>query len=344
MQVFVCGEALNVRTDTINNAIAGEQALFPIQHQGTDQYDVTFRSKSPVAFKIFTWKSNNPEELHIVHPLYKHRVGIDGGFVMLNDVQVDDNGEYEINIDYYGTELKNRDESTFRMQVFEPVSQPETAILGNCKSSSNITLNCFVSNGTNVMMHWEKLSLFGVLNETYDGTLLVIDCVTEEEQYVYRCIAENPVSNATSDPLTVSLYNGANPKGKIHRLMFLVPLVMAVLAVPVPIILYLLWSTFFKGSRTHFYQPANLWNPPGRPLRPNLHDPRWPTCATHHFLLFAADKNGGNGFGSFWPSYTLLQWNLLDEGEAFRCRKVWILHLSKVLHFFPVNFYQIKIK
>ncbi|XP_072330747.1 hepatic and glial cell adhesion molecule-like isoform X1 [Scyliorhinus torazame] len=270
MQLFVfclfivCGEALNVRTDTINNAIAGEQALFPIQHQGTDQYDVTFRSKSPVAFKIFTWKSNNPEELHIVHPLYKHRVVIDGGFVMLNDVQVDDNGEYEINIDYYGTELKNRDESTFRMQVFEPVSQPETAILGNCKSSSNITLNCFVSNGTNVMMHWEKLSLFGVLNETYDGTLLVIDCVTEEEQYVYRCIAENPVSNATSDPLTVSLYNGANPKGKIHRLMFLVPLVMAVLAVPVPIILYLLWSTFFKGSTIEFFQIQSVRWLPGR--------------------------------------------------------------------------------
>ncbi|GCB81403.1 hypothetical protein scyTo_0023283, partial [Scyliorhinus torazame] len=37
---------------------------------------------------------------------------------MLNDVQVDDTGEYEIHIDYYGTELKNSDESTFRMQVF----------------------------------------------------------------------------------------------------------------------------------------------------------------------------------------------------------------------------------
>ncbi|XP_038672958.1 hepatocyte cell adhesion molecule-like [Scyliorhinus canicula] len=253
MQVFVfcfflCGEALNVKPDAINNAIAGEQALFPIQHQGSDQYDVTFRSKSPVSFKILKWKSNNLEELSFVHPLYKHRVGIHRGFVMLNDVQVDDTGEYEIHIDYYGTELKNRDESTFRMQVFEPVSQPETAILSNCESSSNITLNCSVSNGTNVMIHWEKLSLSGVLQETYDGTLLVIDCVTGEEQHVYRCIAENPISNATSDRVTVSLYSGAKPKGKRHRLMVLVPLGLAVLAVPVPIIAYLLWSTFFKES------------------------------------------------------------------------------------------------
>ncbi|XP_038672514.1 hepatocyte cell adhesion molecule-like [Scyliorhinus canicula] len=254
MQVFVfclfvvCGEALNVKPDAINNAIAGEQALFPIQHKGSDQYDVTFRSKSPVSFKIFTWKSKNPEKPYIVHPLYKHRVGIHRGFVMLNDVQVNDTGEYEIHIDYYGTELKNRDESTFRLQVFEPVSQPETAILGNCESSSNVTLNCSVSNGTNVMIHWEKLSLSGVLNETYDVTLLLIDCVTEEEQRMYRCIAENPISNATSDRVTVSHYSGANPKGKIQRLMLLVPLGLAVLAVPVPIIAYLLCSTFFKGS------------------------------------------------------------------------------------------------
>ncbi|XP_038673377.1 hepatocyte cell adhesion molecule-like [Scyliorhinus canicula] len=242
----VHGEALNVRPDTITNAIAGEQVQFPIQHQGSDQYDVTFTSKSPVHFNIFTWKSNNPEKLLIVHPLYKHRVRIVSGVVILNDVQVDDTGEYEINIDYYGKEVENGDQNTFRMQVFEPVSQPETAILGNCASSPHVTLNCSVSNGTNVMIHWEKLSMSGVLNETYDGTLLVIDCVTEEEQHVYRCVAQNPVSNATSNPMTGSLYNGANHNGKRTRLMFLVPLVIASLEVPVAIIVYLLWSTFFR--------------------------------------------------------------------------------------------------
>ncbi|XP_078058863.1 hepatic and glial cell adhesion molecule-like [Mustelus asterias] len=208
-----CGETLLIIPDTITNATAGEQVLFPIQYNGTDQYEVTFRLKFPLAFKILTWKSNNLEKLHIVHPLYQHRVGIYGGFVVLNDVQVHDTGEYEIHIDYYGTELKNRDQITFRMHVFEPVSQPETGILGNCTNSPNITLSCSVSNGTNVKIHWEKMSLSGVLNEVSDGTVLVIDCVTEEEQHVYRCIAANPISNATSDPMTVSLYNRANPNG-----------------------------------------------------------------------------------------------------------------------------------
>ncbi|XP_038671337.1 hepatocyte cell adhesion molecule-like [Scyliorhinus canicula] len=205
----VCGETLLARVGAITNAAAGEQFQFPIQYQAWDQYEVTFRLRYPVAFKILTWKSNNPEKLRIVHPLYQHRVGIDRGFVMLNDIHVNDTGEYEIHIDYYGTELKNRDQSTFRIQVFEPVPQPETVILGNCASSSNITLSCSVFNKTNVLIHWEKVSSSGVLPETYNDTVIVIDCVTEEEQHVYRCIAENPVSNATSDQVTVNLHKGS---------------------------------------------------------------------------------------------------------------------------------------
>ncbi|XP_078058847.1 hepatic and glial cell adhesion molecule-like [Mustelus asterias] len=237
----VSGEALRIRPDIITNATAGEQVLFPVQHPNTDQYDITFRLKTPVHLNILTWKSNNPEKLHVVHRLYQHRVGIYRGFVVLNDVQVNDTGEYEIYIDYYGPELKNRDQITFRMHVFEPVSQPVTVILGNCLCSPNITLSCSVSNGTNYFIHWQKVSLSGVLNETYDGTVLVIDCVTEEEQHVYRCVAANAISNATSHPVTVSQSNGANPKGKRNRLI-LVYLGMACL-VPIIfcILLYIRW-------------------------------------------------------------------------------------------------------
>ncbi|XP_041035951.1 uncharacterized protein LOC121273032 isoform X2 [Carcharodon carcharias] len=241
LQVFVfdlfvvCEEALRLKLHTITNVTTGEQVLFPIQYQSTDKYDVTFSLKFPRTFKISTWKSNNRKKLHIVHPLYQHRVAIYRDFVVLNDVHVNDTGEYEIHIDYYGTELKNRDESTFRMKVFEPVSEPVIAILRNCVSSPNIILNCSVSNGTNATIHWEKVSLSGVLNETYDERLLIIDCITEEDQYVYRCIAKNPVSNATSNQFPVSPKDWANPKDKRSHLMILPALVVAVL---VPTILY----------------------------------------------------------------------------------------------------------
>ncbi|XP_067897502.1 SLAM family member 5-like [Heterodontus francisci] len=250
-QVFhlflVCGEALFARPDTITNATTGEQVLFPIQYQGReDQYDVTFRLQFPLAFKILTWKSNNPEKLHIVHPLYQHRVRIYQDFVELNEVHINDTGEYKIDIDYYGTELENRDQSTFRMQVFEAISQPVIVILGNCGSTSNITLSCSVSKGTNVTIRWEKVSLSGVLDQIYEGIALVIDCITEEEQHVYRCLAENPVNNATSNQVTIDFHKGTNPKGKRNRLMVLVPVVMGVLVSAI----VSLWNTLQGRSES----------------------------------------------------------------------------------------------
>ncbi|XP_067850805.1 SLAM family member 5-like isoform X2 [Heptranchias perlo] len=246
--LFLVCEALLASPDTITNATAGECVLFPTEHQGKDQYEVTFRLRFPLAFKILAWKSNIPEKLHIVHPLYEHRVEIDRGSMVLCNVQVNDTGEYKMEIDYYGTELKNRVESTFRVQVFEPVSQPVTVILGNCMNAANITLSCSVSKGTNAMIHWEKVSLSGVIKETYHGIVFVIDCVTDEEQHVYRCIAENPVSNATSNQVTADIHNGTNPNGKRNCLMVLVPVVL-LMAVLASTSVYL-YKTFHSKSDT----------------------------------------------------------------------------------------------
>lgn len=46
------------------------------------------------------------------------------------------------------------------------------------------------------------MSQSGEIIETYAKTIIVIDCSTEEEQYEYRCIAKNPVSNASSSELS----------------------------------------------------------------------------------------------------------------------------------------------
>ncbi|XP_048460586.1 uncharacterized protein LOC109917759 isoform X2 [Rhincodon typus] len=208
----VCNDAVLARPDTITNARKGEQVQFPMHPEGNDSYDVTFGLKFPRAFKILTWKSSNPEKLHIVHPLYRHRVGMQRDYVVLNDVQVIDTGVYEIYVDYYGIVLKNRGHSTFTLHVIEPVSHPVTAIYGNCVNSTNITLGCSVSKESNIMIYWEKVSVSGVLCEIYNGSVLVIDCANEEEQYEYRCFVENPVSNASSNLVTIGPYYRTSTK------------------------------------------------------------------------------------------------------------------------------------
>ncbi|XP_072896936.1 SLAM family member 5-like [Hemitrygon akajei] len=225
--ILVCRGALYARPGSVTNAAAGQTVMFPIEYQSNeDQYDVTFRLKLPQHFKIFTWTSNNPDNLHIVHPQYKHRATIKNGSVVLYDIQVSDSGEYQIRTDYYGVELKNHDQSTFTIQVFEPVSQPVANTLSQGQNAPNITLICSVSNEKSVMIYWEKISLSGVIIETYTNTILVIDCATEEEQHEYRCIAKNPISNASSSEISNNLCNTRNLNDKRNYLMILIPLMM----------------------------------------------------------------------------------------------------------------------
>ncbi|XP_059845684.1 hepatic and glial cell adhesion molecule-like [Hypanus sabinus] len=230
--ILVCRGALYARPGTVTNAAAGQTVMFPIEHQSNeDQYDVTFRLTFPQLFNIFIWTSNNPDNLHIVHPHYKHRTTIKNGSVVLYDMQVSDNGEYQIRTDYYGVELKNHDQSTFTIQVFEPVSQPVAKTFSHGQNAPNITLNCSVSNAKAVMIYWEKISFSGVIIETYTNSSLVVDCATEDEQYEYRCIAKNPISNASSSEISINSCNTRNLNDKRNYLMILIPLVMMMMAI-----------------------------------------------------------------------------------------------------------------
>lgn len=227
--IVACGEALISRPETITNTTTGEDVMFPIEHQGKDeQYIVNFRLKYPWNIKILTWHSNDPGKLHFVHSLYEQRVTIKHGSVVLNDVQVNDSGEYQMRIDYYGSKLKNHDQSTFGIQVFNPVSKPMAKTFIHAQKASNITLSCLVSNEKRSTIYWEKISLSGSVIETYVQTILVIGCATEEEQHKYRCIVKNPVSNASSNELSVNQCNVGNWNGKRNHLMILVPLAMMV--------------------------------------------------------------------------------------------------------------------
>ncbi|XP_067898123.1 uncharacterized protein [Heterodontus francisci] len=89
------------------------------------------------------------------------------------------------------TEVTVGEQVLFCVNQQEPVSQPALKIVGDCLTP-NIILSCSVSKGTNVTFHWRKESS-GAIDGAYNRTDLVIDRGNEQEQHVYRCIAENPI-------------------------------------------------------------------------------------------------------------------------------------------------------
>uniref|UniRef100_A0A4W3J5U7 Allergin-1-like n=1 Tax=Callorhinchus milii TaxID=7868 RepID=A0A4W3J5U7_CALMI len=227
----VHGIAMEAIPTTVIHIPVGEHVLFPVTFHDNVQYEVTIRRRSPLSIKILGWRPSSSEKPYIVHPLYQRRIEIYlKRYVMLKNLLIADSGEYEIQTNYFEAVLKNRDQSIFNLQVYEPVSQPVVTIHGNCGTADNITLRCSVSNGSNVMFHWEKDYLS--INDTY-ATELVIDCINAKEHDTYKCIAKNPISNASSNPVSSGCFDGNDSTDNSrHRIVLvLVSLLIAILAI-----------------------------------------------------------------------------------------------------------------
>ncbi|XP_041038012.1 natural killer cell receptor 2B4-like [Carcharodon carcharias] len=203
----LCETEISAVAKTTINAIVGEQVLFPVHNQCGAQYEITLVAKSPIHAKLASWGFNTFEK----HAMYENRLQRSmNDSVMLQNVQINDTKLYGIQVDCYSRTVTETSETLFDLQVFEPVSKPLITI--NC-SATIITLSCSVSRGTNVTFLWEK-SLSGAINTADNGAELVLGHVSEHEQYLYRCIGENPVSNASSDPSIIKQCNRKNAKDR----------------------------------------------------------------------------------------------------------------------------------
>ncbi|XP_067829920.1 hepatic and glial cell adhesion molecule-like isoform X1 [Heptranchias perlo] len=210
LQALCCvalGRPTPVPVTLIVNTRIGETARFPINHHSNEKYEVSFRRRFLVVFKILVWKSDHPAKAYIVHPRHAGRVAVYGkDSVLLRDAQFNDSGIYEIHTDYLGTELRNNDWERFDLRVFEPVCQP--IVITSCTASS-LHLNCSVSTGTNVTFRWERQSDPAVNATIYEGATLELNNMTDTERDTYTCIVSNPVSVGCSYPVTAGPCSGS---------------------------------------------------------------------------------------------------------------------------------------
>ncbi|XP_042200771.1 hepatocyte cell adhesion molecule-like isoform X3 [Callorhinchus milii] len=194
--------------DTVTNLSVGQDVQFPVIHDNNMKYEVTARRESPYSIKILGWNSDQPFSIgnaHIVHPLYRDRVQLTvNGSLLLKNVHMEDSAEYRIQTNYLGAVLRQRDQLTFHLKVFEPVAQPVVKVTTNC-SVPAATLTCSAPNGTNPLLHWEKVLGFAGNTVVYNGTTLHLSNVTGRERDSYTCVAHNPVSQTASEPVTTDL-------------------------------------------------------------------------------------------------------------------------------------------
>ncbi|XP_043557894.1 SLAM family member 5-like isoform X1 [Chiloscyllium plagiosum] len=206
----LCVTEISAISMTIINATTGEQVLFPVPIHCGAQYEVTFLSKSLIIAKLASWGMKTFHK----HTLYENRLQRHtNDSLVLQNVQINDTKVYGIQIECYDTVVMPMKETVFDLRVFEPVSKPSMTMY--C-SLTSVNLNCSVSKGTNVTLYWEEQSLSGTIHRIYDGAKLVINYVHEQDQYKYKCVAQNPVSNATSDLQILEMCNG--DISKVQRL------------------------------------------------------------------------------------------------------------------------------
>ncbi|XP_032887258.1 hepatocyte cell adhesion molecule-like isoform X2 [Amblyraja radiata] len=220
------GTEISARPDTVIDAVVGQDVHFPVDNRCEDQSYVAFHLLSPVVTKLASLVNNISG---ILHPVYADRLHWDAsGSLVLSNVQVNDSKRYGIQIDCTSQKRTTHGKRTFDVYVFEAVSKPVITKTGNC-STPNITLRCYVSNGTNVTICWEIHSLFNSVNTTCNGPELVIHHMKEGEQH--RCIAKNRVSNASSEPTIIEPCNGNVYKNKNLRWLLASPVFLLILVV-----------------------------------------------------------------------------------------------------------------
>ncbi|XP_072111682.1 SLAM family member 9-like [Mobula birostris] len=224
----LCASAISDQPDTTIDAVVGQDVHFPVETQCEDQFLVTFQLLSPVAARLALWGTNMSETQH---PLYKDRLYWSAnGSPVLSNVQVNDSKRYETQIDCFHESSMGATKMIYDLHVFEPVQKPVITQIWKCPPP-NITLNCSVSNGTNVTFHWDILSLSENTNRTFEGPQLVVNHENEWKQYIFRCIVKNRVSNASSG-LTITELCNENNFAREH-LYYIYPAMLLLLAVVV---------------------------------------------------------------------------------------------------------------
>lgn len=189
----------------------GKSALLSVQYSSTSSDKPVVKWQLKRDKPVTVVQSIGTEVIGNLRPDYRDRIRLfENGSLLLSDLQLSDEGTYEVEISI--TDDTFTGEKTINLTVDVPISRPQVLVASTTvlELSEAFTLNCSHENGTKPSYTWLKDGK-PLLNDSRmllssDQKVLTITRVLMEDDDLYSCMVENPISQGRSLPIKITVY------------------------------------------------------------------------------------------------------------------------------------------
>ncbi|KAF6292604.1 CD84 molecule [Rhinolophus ferrumequinum] len=191
-----CLEAAGSNTSTLTvNGILGDPVSFPLNIQESQKIAniAWVNSKTSVALVVPRDAGTAPQ-VTVTHQNYQKRINVShqNYDLEISNLRMEDAGIYKADINIKTPEMKEFTTITrsYNLQVYRKLGKPKItqSLMTSVNSTCNVTLTCSVEKEEkNVIYSWSPLG--------EEGSVLQIFQTPENQELIYTCTAQNPVSN-----------------------------------------------------------------------------------------------------------------------------------------------------
>ncbi|MEJ1283646.1 roundabout guidance receptor 4 [Cricetulus griseus] len=234
-------EGVNITSPVrLIHGTVGKSALLSVQYSSTSSDKPVVKWQLKRDKPVTVVQSIGTEVIGTLRPDYRDRIRLfENGSLLLSDLQLADEGTYEVEISI--TDDTFTGEKTINLTVDDrrikkgrnrfvdydsqafppshfwgsvPISRPQVLVASTTvlELSEAFTLNCSHENGTKPSYTWLKDGK-PLLNDSRmllspDQRVLTITRVLMEDDDLYSCVVENPISQVRSLPVKITVYRG----------------------------------------------------------------------------------------------------------------------------------------
>lgn len=205
-------EGVNITSPVrLIHGTVGKSALLSVQYSSTSSDKPVVKWQLKRDKPVTVVQSIGTEVIGTLRPDYRDRIRLfENGSLLLSDLQSADEGTYEVEISI--TDDTFTGEKTINLTVDVPISRPQVLVASTTvlELSEAFTLNCSHENGTKPSYTWLKDGK-PLLNDSRmllspDQKVLTITRVLMEDDDLYSCVVENPISQVRSLPVKITVY------------------------------------------------------------------------------------------------------------------------------------------